>query len=298
MRPPLQSSCSKQRGSGASPDRQLQGQRQRILELMEQKRTARPILSVIEEKIRFFWARLGAAIERSVVPGRSQTVDTTRLIDAVEAEIEKNLRYDKGRVVAPNRIDLRFDYETYTSLGDLSRQGLSLDLCTSVAEFIHNRRYSTDGPVTVQIEFDPFTRKLTISTTFGGASSLPPSPTQNEAVARSTSVSRVTLRPVTALRRGQLESTFVPGKTTIGVGRSRDNQLVIEHASVSNFHASFTLGTDGTIWLSDVGSSNGTSIDRVPLRENDRRQVRGGERLSFGEVEVDLNLSQDRQSSQ
>ena len=265
---------------------------------MEQKHTDRAIFSVIEQKIRLFWARLGAAIERSITPGRSRTVDTTRLIDAVEEEIEKNLRSNQGRLVAPNCIELRFDYETYTRLGDQRREKLSIDVCTSVAEFIQNRRYSTDGAVAVQIGFDAFTRKLTIHAAFADARSLGPSSTQKETAPPSPPVSRITLRAVTGVRKGQLESIFAPGKNTIGVGRSRDNQLVIDHSSVSNFHASFTLGADGSIWLSDLGSSNGTSVDHVPLRENDRRQVRGGERLSFGQVEVDLNLSQDRQGRQ
>jgi pSer/pThr/pTyr-binding forkhead associated (FHA) protein len=72
--------------------------------------------------------------------------------------------------------------------------------------------------------------------------------------------------------------------------------LVIGDSSVSNFHASFTIAADGALWLSDVGSSNGTWVNGAPVGANNRIQVHDGDRLRFGDVEATLHLSLDQAS--
>ncbi len=67
------------------------------------------------------------------------------------------------------------------------------------------------------------------------------------------------------------------------VGRTSDNDIVLDDSSVSSRHARITRGEDGAVVLEDLGSTNGTMVngDRVvdPVR------LRRGDRISFGEVE-------------
>jgi hypothetical protein len=72
---------------------------------------------------------------------------------------------------------------------------------------------------------------------------------------------------------------------TYRVGRDPDNDIVIEHSSVSRRHCELQLLDDGAVLLVDLGSKNGTSV-----RENgawspiERATVERDERILLGEI--------------
>lgn len=286
-------SCFSKRLVSEEVDREAtRGAKSAYSDPMTEKRMARPLLSIIEEKIRDFWSRLGAAIERSIGPRSQQPFDVAGILDAVERAIESGVRRENGRLMAANRIELRFDYETYSKMSDRQRRLLVRELEASLTEFVHNRRYSTSSPLRIDLAFDPFVRHLDIKTNFSGETNLRgPAP-----VSIPTELTPVVirLRAFKDTRAGELEGAFAGDRKTLALGRSRDNALVIEDSSVSNFHAAFTLNPDRSVWLSDLGSSNGTSIAGVPLAPNDRQQVSDGEILRFGDIDMKLELSISR----
>lgn len=255
---------------------------------------ARPFLSTIEEKIRIFWSQLGAAIERSIGPRSKQPFDVAGILDAVERAVESGVRRENGQLMAADRIELRFDYETYSKMTDRQRSLLVRELEASLSEFVHNRRYSTSTPLRVDLAFDPFARRLDIKTRFSAETNLR-RPVPVSIPAERTPVV-IRLRSLNAVRAGELEGAFAEERKTLGLGRSRDNALVIDDSSVSNFHAAFTLNPDRSVWLSDLGSSNGTSIAGVPLAANDRQKVSDGEVIRFGDIDMKLELSISRKA--
>ena len=99
------------------------------------------------------------------------------------------------------------------------------------------------------------------------------------------------LKTSTQKRPIELSARLKTGAAPVGLGRSRDNVLVIDDSSVSNFHASFIYGQGDTIYLSDLGSSNGTSINGSPIDANDRQPVRSGDRLRFGDIEMTVEIN-------
>lgn len=67
------------------------------------------------------------------------------------------------------------------------------------------------------------------------------------------------------------------------VGRSRDNSLVIDDSFVSGTHAEIVF--DGTgWWLIDLGSTNGTFLNQVPIHA--RTRINDGDIVQFGRVTV------------
>lgn len=244
-----------------------------------------PLVDRVEAMIRLFWTRLGAALDRTLGRNQARRIDLGGVVETVEREIEAHLRKEGGSIFAPDRIDVRFDYETYAQLSELQIDVLGRDLNAGVAEFIHNRRYLTASRAQVQIGFDPFARRPIVTVKFSDQP-------RDQLVAPEVSPSRIRLRPRNLRRAGDIEAHFTGAGTTIGIGRSRDNPLVIDDASVSNFHASFTLSVEGSIWLADLDSSNGTTVNGAPLLGNDRLEVRESDRLRFGDVELTLELSQ------
>ena len=75
------------------------------------------------------------------------------------------------------------------------------------------------------------------------------------------------------------------GKTT--VGRAHDNNLIIQHHSVSAHHCEILLhGTE--VIVRDGGSTNGIWVDGCRIKG--QTALRHGQRVGFGAVEARLEL--------
>lgn len=72
-----------------------------------------------------------------------------------------------------------------------------------------------------------------------------------------------------------------PFGALITVGRARNNDLVIAHATVSKVHVIFTKA--GQHWqVSDERSSNGTFLNGVRLAQGEKRAISPGDLLRLG----------------
>lgn len=76
------------------------------------------------------------------------------------------------------------------------------------------------------------------------------------------------------------------GTKTISIGRSEDNDIVVDDPTVSRHHARITH-QDGKYTLEDLGSTSGT---RVAGKEVTMAQIAAGETVKFGNTEVGFNL--------
>jgi hypothetical protein len=74
-----------------------------------------------------------------------------------------------------------------------------------------------------------------------------------------------------------------PFADRISVGRARNSDVVIRHASVSKLHAHFR-NADDAMTLTDVGSHNGTRVESAALVPHRAERVRPGMTLQFGAV--------------
>jgi len=68
----------------------------------------------------------------------------------------------------------------------------------------------------------------------------------------------------------------------VSVGRAPDNDLQIEDVSVSSHHAEILFGA-GNYTLKDLGSTNGTSINDLEIKE---QILKEGDRIRFGHVDA------------
>jgi hypothetical protein len=77
-----------------------------------------------------------------------------------------------------------------------------------------------------------------------------------------------------------------PFTERISVGRARNNDLVLRHGSVSKFHAWFRCDEEGTFYVGDAGSRNGTLVNGEPLVGSAPVSLFSGDVLQFGSVEA------------
>jgi len=86
-----------------------------------------------------------------------------------------------------------------------------------------------------------------------------------------------------------LRCALRPGATVVGRALSCD--LVIPDASVSRWHAQFTVRGDRCT-LTDIGSSNGTYVNGIAITSSD---LRDGDRLAIGAVAGYIEISAEDQ---
>jgi len=75
------------------------------------------------------------------------------------------------------------------------------------------------------------------------------------------------------------ESQALDGRGPWTVGRSYDNDVVVNDPNVSRQHARITRSENGFI-VEDLGSTNGTLLDGAPI---DRERIEDGDELTFGQ---------------
>jgi hypothetical protein len=78
----------------------------------------------------------------------------------------------------------------------------------------------------------------------------------------------------------------------ISVGRARNQDVVLRHASVSKFHAWFQRDDKGQWLVADAGSKNGTRINQDESSKRELTPVSPGDLIRFGSVEAIMCASE------
>jgi len=76
-----------------------------------------------------------------------------------------------------------------------------------------------------------------------------------------------------------------PGDNVLG----RQGDIVFDDTRVSRRHASVSIQS-GSVFVEDLGSTNGTSVAGEKIAAGERRSVGNGERISLGGLELSLSM--------
>ena len=109
----------------------------------------------------------------------------------------------------------------------------------------------------------------------------------HELIAEADSVSGLESVPtgyaVLVVRRGPTAgSRFLLGRTVTSAGRHPDSDICLDHVTVSRRHAEFRLQR-GAFHLVDVGSLNGTYVNREPI---DSIMLANGDEIQMGKFRL------------
>lgn len=87
---------------------------------------------------------------------------------------------------------------------------------------------------------------------------------------------------VAAIRKRSRSDLHEPGRIT--VGRAHDCDIVLSSQTVSKLHAWFEVGENGTHYVTDKGSRNGSRINGQRIAVDQPAAVDAGDRIEFGLV--------------
>jgi 3D (Asp-Asp-Asp) domain-containing protein len=74
-------------------------------------------------------------------------------------------------------------------------------------------------------------------------------------------------------------------RKAVGIGRDRQNSVIVADPKVSKFHAVLTFG-EKAAYIKDTGSTNGTTVNGDSLTPNRNRELRDRDVVIVGTTEI------------
>ena len=253
--------------------------------------------TVVPERImRRVLEGVGDVVDRKLgrTPDTEGGITTDHLIRRMNALIDERVRDDKRRGrIAPHHLKLKIEWGKHSETTPEVTRRLAQEVLAAAIDHINDSRYRTLAPVTIETDVDIFTKGIAVDPTFGefetqlqqedlerktGKGKLKPSK-EDASVSMSARIS-------TPDGSREVPLTFVPGGRRVNVGRATDNDLHLNHVSVSKIHASLRMDHLGTLLVADTGSTNGTHINGQRIAYGEAHSINEGDLVSFGDVEV------------
>ncbi|HEV7859523.1 MAG TPA: FHA domain-containing protein [Pyrinomonadaceae bacterium] len=254
-----------------------------------------------ERLLRRVLESMGDVVDRKL--GRTTDIQsgltTTKLLDRMKRLIDERVRDEgrKGKIV-PHLLKLKIEWGTHSEAPPEIIKDLENEVLAAAIDHINDHRYRTLAPVQIETEVDIFTSGVSVDPTFGEFEE--ELRAQDEAKRREQELGtplipkgvptvhdvRVSARITLSGRTRDLNFTFKPGGRRFNVGRGADNDISLDDRSVSKIHAALVMNREGTLLVSDTGSTNGTYINGRRLKYGEARQIEEGDIVSFGDVEV------------
>jgi hypothetical protein len=260
--------------------------------------------ALVERLLRRVFDRVGAAVDRKL--GRAGDAETTfttsRLIERMERLIDERVREDgrRGRI-APHLMRLKIEWGTHSEAPPETIKELEHEVLAAAIDHINDARLRTLAPVEVETVVDIFTSGIAVDPSFGefedelkredeerrrAELGEPPVPHSAPGSLAAPKDVRVVARATVGGETEEFPLAFRPGGRRLNVGRASDSDLYLNHPSVSKIHAALLMNREGTLLVSDTGSTNGTFINGRRLAYGEARHIEDGDVVGFGDAEV------------
>jgi pSer/pThr/pTyr-binding forkhead associated (FHA) protein len=246
------------------------------------------LLDKAESFARRVLERMGARVDDRGTALDQQTLspgEVGQITSKIEKAIEAGLRNDDRGVkrVAPNIFKVLFPYEATARLNTSYIAALACELRSTAFEYINNRRYETRGAVKVTTGQDLFSKATAVKALFEGEDATP-----EKARGIASSENPQSVNPARTINflteEGQIYQVALKSEGTVYIGRAAGTALRIDDPSISRLHCSLAVRQNGDVLISDLGSSNGTSVNDLLLDTNQARALKQGDRVVVGDI--------------
>jgi FOG: FHA domain len=247
--------------------------------------------------VRGVLTKLGDTFDRLTGRGwkPSSTLATSELIEKLKALLDAEAQ-DLGAegIFVPHNISLKMQWDKFSTDSEKSMKALENEMLTAVVDHINDKRYYTRGPLDLQVKPDYFTQGVKLFVSFDKSSD-----DEREAAIHVSAPANKTVDLPSPQRqiddfRAKFTTNGKPREILLAfaekkrnsVGRTKENDLDIDDASVSKSHASLAVNIDGNLIVADTGSTNGTFVNDVRIPYGRAMQIGSGDLVKFGTVEV------------
>ncbi|HKX84281.1 MAG TPA: FHA domain-containing protein, partial [Pyrinomonadaceae bacterium] len=218
---------------------------------------------------------------------------TSGLIERMKMLMESEMKEVNGdRKFVPHNIKLKMQWDKFSTDSETSLKALENELLTAAVDFINDNRFYTYAPLKVEVKPDYFTSGVRL---FVGYDKFDEEEREAELNVTVPGMNLQHLIPEAASAKttyslfarfsGRPEKKFeVETNQRISVGRTKENDIALDDPSVSKFHASVMVNSDGRIVVADTGSTNGTFVDGERIAYGKAMTVNQG--VKFGTIDV------------
>lgn len=229
---------------------------------------------------------------RAVDPKTGLTPD--QMIRRMNALIDERVRNEKGQGrIAPHHLRLKVEWGRHSQTPPEVTKKLEAELLAAAIDHINDNRYRTLGPVTIETDVDIFTTGMSVDPTFGEFEAELQRQDREKKLGPGARAEPEKRPPVgfnirVMLPEGSRDVALelTPGGKRLNVGRGTDNDLYLNHSSVSKIHAALKMNLEGALLVADTGSTNGTHINGARIPYGEARPIAEGDVVAFGDVEV------------
>ncbi len=233
----------------------------------------------------------------------SSSLATSELIEKLKTLLDAEAKDEgtNGKFV-PHNIKLLMQWDKFSTDAESALKKLEDELLIAAIDHINDKRYQTFAPMKLEIKNDYFTEGVKLQASFDKFAE------DNERdVAVNVTVpdlKNVIVNPIEEEIIEPEKEIFIaefilngkPKKVKLAfeekerkaVGRTKENDLVIDDESVSKVHAALVLNSDKQLMVADTGSTNGTFINGERIAYGRAFIIKDGDKLKFGTVETAL----------
>jgi pSer/pThr/pTyr-binding forkhead associated (FHA) protein len=230
----------------------------------------------------------------------SSSLATSELIERLKALLDSEAEpSEDGRgTFVPHNIKLKMQWDKFSTDSETDLVKLENELLTAAVDHINDKRYFTHKPLSVEVKPDYFTQGVRLLVSFerfdddDDEASINLLHTTGQLSSEKPEVETAVSAPerfrftfAESEKPKTVEISFEPGQRR-SVGRTKENDIFINDASVSKLHASLALNADGRLLLADTGSTNGTFINGRRLTYGKAELLDESDKMMFGTVEV------------
>jgi pSer/pThr/pTyr-binding forkhead associated (FHA) protein len=233
----------------------------------------------------------------------SSSLATSELIERMKKLLDSKAKTEGEARFVPHHIKLKMQWDKFSTDAEDALKKLEFELLAAAIDHINDNRYHTYAPLKVEIKTDYFTEGVNLHADFGKFDAaetpdeglkvtMPDVNLQNIVIAEpeplpepEPETEKFVVQFTLGNQAKQIELEFTPGKRR-NVGRTKENDLVIDDASVSKVHASLVLNNENQLLVADTGSTNGTFINGQRIAYGKAFMIGDADKIKFGTVEV------------
>lgn len=273
--------------------------------------------------------RIGDMLDK--LTGRSwqpaSSLATSGLIERMKKLLDSEIKLDAdGRRFVPHNIKLKMQWDKFSPDSEESLKTVEQELLTAAVDHISDNRYYTHAPLKLEVKPDYFTEGVKLFVSFDnfdeergerelnvtvpamkvghliptGLAAGTLSGTRSDEAAATPPIQE---RSATPNQRGELVVLFELNGSPVekrfhleqgkrlSIGRTRQNDIAVDHTSVSKMHASLLLSSEGKLVVADTGSTNGTHLNGERIAYGKAIEIFATDKLKFGAIQVELEFT-------